>query len=68
MSLWARCLVRICVFLLHIRIFIAVLIIALIKPDVNDRSQVNTTTASPASEVNVSSPDQVKVVQRDLYA
>ncbi|OCT72326.1 hypothetical protein XELAEV_18035300mg [Xenopus laevis] len=67
MSLWARCLVRICVFLLHIRIFIAVLIIALIKPAVNDRSQVNT-TASLASEVNVSSPDQVKVVQRDLYA
>ncbi|OCT60939.1 hypothetical protein XELAEV_18046963mg [Xenopus laevis] len=68
MSLWARCLVRICVSLLYIRIFIAVLIIALIKPDVNDRSQVNTTTASLASEVNVSSPDQVKFVHRDLYA
>ncbi|OCT84351.1 hypothetical protein XELAEV_18022500mg [Xenopus laevis] len=58
----------ICVFLLHILIFIAVLITALIKPAVDDKSQVNTTAASPAAsipEANVSSTAH-KVVKRDI--
>ncbi|OCT63420.1 hypothetical protein XELAEV_18044516mg [Xenopus laevis] len=76
MSLWTRCFglkpdkrLIICFFLLHILIFITVLIAALIKYAVDDKSQVNTTAASPASsvpEVNVSSTAHVKVVKRDI--
>ncbi|OCT95150.1 hypothetical protein XELAEV_18012834mg [Xenopus laevis] len=55
---------------IFIACFIAVLIAALIKPNVYDKSK-GITAASPASSVpegNVSSTAHAKVVKRDLYA